>query len=196
MGIPLTRQRLQNAFLKGVWGEVKKDRRAAVVLVLGPGKGAAKWPGLLRIVGNELPAVPVGLELDAELVQHMGHVLGGHFQVPLQPAGNGGLGHIGRTDVRGREPALAPEMVSLGMKPGPLGVKGDPHQHIREFGHPLHCGGVGRSHIRGGDQPYRHFPVTQVLEGRHQESQPRPLDERHQNIYRIGGAHLFQQLMG
>ena len=87
-------------------------------------------------------------------------------------------------------------MVRLGVKPGPLGVVGDPHLHVGEPSQPLHGRGIGRPHVGGGDESHRHLPVAQVLEGRYQQPQARPLDERNENINAIGGAHLGQQFMG
>ena len=53
----------------------------------------------IRVERDEFVAVPVGFKLGDELLQNVRHVLPGHFQVPLQAARHGGMGHVRRPDI-------------------------------------------------------------------------------------------------
>jgi len=143
--------------------QVEEDHRAVLPGIAGAVDGGAEQQWLLWIKWDKLATVPVGFELDRKLVEDMAQILGGDLEIPFQPTGHGGMGHVGRTDIGGGKSAVAPKMVGLGVQSGPLGVVGDADLDVRHPGQPLHGGGIGGPHIGRGEQAHRDTTVAQIL---------------------------------
>lgn len=61
--------------------------------------------------------MPVGVELRDEALENVRHVAGGDLEVPLQPAGHRGAGHVRGVDVGGRESGGEAQVVQLLVDP-------------------------------------------------------------------------------
>src|SRR3990172_4018467 len=118
-------QCLKDSFLKRVRPKVEEDSRAVCTTIAGVVNSRPEEGWIGRIKRHELTTVPVGLKLNGELFENMPHILSCYLKIPFQAAGNGRMGHVGRTDVGRGEPGVALEVVCLGMEQGPLGIVGD-----------------------------------------------------------------------
>ncbi len=108
---------------------------------------AAQGGGIFRVKRNKFPAVPVGFKLGGEFFKDVGHVMGGHFQVPFQAAGDGGMGHVGRADIGAGKTRIAPEMICLSVEAGALCIIGYAHLDIGQARKPFYCSCIRGPHI-------------------------------------------------
>ena len=89
-------KRLKNALLKCVWLDLEKDHRElGLSLLLRIGNCLPENFGAIGIKRNELAAVPVGFEFDAELFDNVRLILRCDFEVPLETLRHGSIRHIG-----------------------------------------------------------------------------------------------------
>lgn len=68
---PLQGQFLKNALLERMGLQIKKHGRSRVILFPGPFNGLSERHGIIRIIRQKLPAVPVGLKFSGKLFQDM-----------------------------------------------------------------------------------------------------------------------------
>ena len=88
---------------------------------------------LLLILGVilKLAGIPVALEGGGNLVDGLRQIPAGDLHIPLQAAGDGGVGQVGGAHIGGGEAGIPVKDVGLGMEPGALGVVTDLDSGVR-----------------------------------------------------------------
>ena len=148
----------------------------------------------VRAVKLELVRVPVGVEGGGDLADRRGQVLRRDLHVPLQAAGNGGIGQVRRAHIGRREAGLPVKHIGLGVQAGALGVVADLDAGIRQLGQLLHGLDVRRAHVGRGDDAQFPAPPGERLQVLEDQPQAAPLDEGHQHVDAVGAGDLLLEL--
>ena len=152
--LPLRRQLVENLLLIGIRLDIKQIR---------PGLSFPRpalrpqRPGqpnlLLGVIGFKFAGVPVDLKGFGNLADGVGQVFGRHFDIPFQPAGDGGVGKVGRADIGCRKTGFPIENISFRMQARPPGIIGNLNFGVGQrlqLGNGFH---IRRTHIGSRDDP-------------------------------------------
>ena len=151
---------------------------------------------LLLILGVVLKfaGVPVALKGGGDLVNSLRQIPAGDLHIPLQTAGDGGIGKIGGTHIGRGEAGIPIKDIGLGVEPGALGVVADLDLGVGQGPQLLNGLYIGGPHVGGGDDPQLPSVSGELPQLVHQKPQAAPLDEGHQHVDAVGGDDLFFQL--
>ena len=103
---------------------------------------------ILKFVG-----IPVALEGGGDLVDGLRQIPAGDLHIPLQTAGDGGVGQVGGTHIGGGEAGIPVKDIGFGVEPGALGVITDLDFGIGQGPQLLNGLHISCPHVGGGDDP-------------------------------------------
>ena len=186
-------QLVQDLLLIGIGPNVEQELGMLPVVVLGLERLHQPGPHV-RAVELELVRVPIGIEGGGDLADRRGQVLRRDLHVPLQAAGNGGVGQVRRAHIGRREAGFAVEHIGLGVQARALGVVADLDTGIGQLGQLFHGLDVRRAHVGRGDDAQ--FPASPGERLQFLEDQPQaaPFDEGDQHVDAVGAGDLLLEL--
>ena len=126
--------------------------------------------------------IPIAIKGGDNLLDRTGQILCCYLHIPFQPAGNGSIGQVRRTNISSREPCIPVKYVSLSMEPGAFGIVADFDFRIGKFAQLLDCLDIRCTHIRRGDNTELSAILGKLPQLVHYQPKPAPLDEGHQHF--------------
>ena len=151
---------------------------------------------LLLILGVVLKfvGVPVALEGGGDLVNGLRQIPPGDLHIPLQAAGDSGIGQVGGTHIGGGEAGIPVKDIGLGVEAGAFGIVADLDFGVGQLAQLLDGLHVGGPHVGGGDDPQLPSVLGELPQLVHQEPQAAPLDEGYQHVDAVGGDDFLFEL--